>query len=114
MADPTLELEALLTIPATVTFPIKETRLGDGYDQTGALGKQISFTNYAVTSKYLGLTDSNTLLNQFINWRGVQRFVWTPNGDQVIPRRFVCKQWRLTIVDNFTRQFSGTFEEVIL
>lgn len=113
MANPTLSLEALLTIPSTVVFPIKETKLGDGYEQVGGVGSQDSFTNYAVTSKYLPLVDASTLLQQMLNWRGIQAFFWSPDIPNRPLKLFVCKQWQWVLVDEHTRQFSGTFEEVI-
>jgi len=113
MANPTLELEVLLATPKTVTFPIKVTALGDGYEQMGALGQRDSFTNYNVTSKYLPLVESNSLLNQLDNWRGIQAFNWTPDASTREPKVFVCKRWEVVLVNEHTRQLSGTFEEVI-
>lgn len=113
MANPTLELETILAVPATVTFPSKATNLGDGYQQFGAVGKKESLTNYSVTSKYLQLVDSSSLIGQLSNWRGVQAFFWTPDVSTRAPILFVCKRWEVTLVNETTRQISTTFEEVI-
>ena len=113
MANPTLVLETVLTTPHTVTFPIKSTALGDGYEQFGGLGKKESLTNYSVTSKYLPLIESDSLINQLKNWAGIQAFYWTADASTRAPKLFVCKQWELKLIDQFTRQLSGTFEEVV-
>lgn len=113
MANPTLVLETILASPHTVTFPTKETKLGDGYEQSGAIGKKESLTNYTVTSKYLQLVDSTALINQLANWRGVQAFFWSPDVTQRPLKLYVCKQWQLTLVNEHKRQLSATFEEVI-
>jgi phage-related protein len=112
VANPTLELETLLTTPHTVTFPTKSTSLGDGYEQVGAVGKKESLTNYSITTKHLHLVDSDSLVNQLLVWRGIQAFTWTPD-DLRLPKLYVCKRWELVLVSEFTRQLSATFEEVI-
>lgn len=113
MANPTLELETILTVPKTVAFPIKNTALGDGYEQLGSIGMKDSLTNYSVTSAYLPLVESNSLINQLENWKGIQAFNWTPEASTREPLAYVCKRWELVLVNEHTRQLSGTFEEVI-
>jgi phage-related protein len=113
MANPTLELETILTIPATVSFPIKVTPLGDGYEQVGSVGKKSDFTNYSVTTKYLPLVESTSLINTLESWRGLQAFNWTPDASNRPLKTFICKRWDVTLVDERTRQLSASFEEVI-
>jgi phage-related protein len=113
VANPTLELETILTTPHTVTFPIKSNPLGDGYEQLGSLGKKDSFTNYSITTKFLMLVESESLVNQLSLWRGIQAFNWTPDASTRPSKTYVCKRWELKLVDEFTRQLSTTFEEVI-
>jgi phage-related protein len=109
----TLELEVVFATPATISFPVKVNPLGDGYEQLGAIGMKDSFTNYNVTSKYLPLVESNSLINQLDNYRGIQAFDWTPDASTREPKTFVCKRWELELTNEFTRKFSATFEEVI-
>lgn len=113
MASPTLSLEVVQSTPLTVKFQVRELKLGDGYEQTATVGKTTgALVDYGITTGYIPLADSMSLLGQLLTWKGVQSFFWTPKLG-VPPKLFVCQQWQVTLVTNQTRQVSGTFQEVV-
>lgn len=113
MAIPTLTLATIQATPFTNSSQTKELKLGDGYEQMATVGKKINLKNYSITTPYLPITDSLSLVNQLSNWRGVQAFYWTPDPGVVPVDLFVCASWQLTLATGSDRQLSATFEGVI-
>lgn len=112
MANPTLTLEVIQATPITVKFQTKELKLGDGYEQVAGIGKKGMLTDYGITSGYLSIVDSMSVVNQLINWRGVQAFLWSPKAE-VLPKLFVCSSWQVKLETGGKRQITCTFQEVV-
>ena len=113
MATPTpLTLEVIQSTPLNTKWQTKELKLGDGYEQVAGVGKKGVLVDYGITSGYLPIVDSMSVVNQLINWRGVQAFLWTSKVG-VVPKLFVCSQWQVLLVTGGKRQITATFQEVV-
>lgn len=113
MPPPTLTLKSIQSTPLNTKFQLKELKLGDGYEQVASVGKSGVLVDYSVSADNIPVVDSQALVEQLVLWRGAKSFYWTPiTGGQ--PRLFICQQWQITLVSNEKRQFTATFQEVVV
>lgn len=113
MSSPTLILESAQATPLNTKFQLKELKLGDGYEQVASVGKSGILLDYNISTDHISVTDSQALVGQLLNWRGVQSFYWAPRAG-VLPKLFICQQWQVILVSQDERQITGTFQEVIV